>query len=108
MAVRHQLDTLLHYDPNHSSATVNVWIGHPSPSEEAALGKIMIICSFERLTRVNHEIISLIQEELRSQYYQTVDVSPERAFERALQQTNQRLHEVIGQGVDQWVAGANI
>lgn len=108
MAVRYQLDTLLHYDPSHSSATVNVWVGHPSSAEEVALGKIIIISSFERLTRVNHEIIDVLQEDVRAQYYQSTDATPDRAFERALQHINQRLHEVIAQGVDQWVEGANI
>ncbi len=108
MSVRFQLDTLLHYDPNRSTATVHVWIAHPSPSDESALGKIMILSSLDRLTRVNHEVLNLLQEEIKTQYYQATDTAPDRAFERALQQTNERLHEVIGQGIDDWVAGANI
>lgn len=108
MALRLDLDTFQHYDPGRSASTVNVWLAHPSPSEEAASGKLLVLSSFDRVTRVNHEIIALIQEELRSVYYQTTDVGIDRAFERTLVQVNQRLHEAISAGVQQWVDGANI
>lgn len=108
MSLRLELDVFQHYDPGRSSATVNVWLAHPSPSEEQAFGKLMVLSSFDRVTRVNHEIIALIQEELRSQLYQSLEVGFDRAFERALVQTNQRLHEAIAEGVNQWLAGANI
>lgn len=108
MPLRHRFETLLLYDPNRSPATANVWISHPSASEEQGLGKLVVLASIGGNDRVHLDIINLIQEELRSGYYQAVDTNPERAFKQALQQTNHRLHEVITDGVGQWLAEANI
>ncbi len=107
MALRPHLDSLLHYDPVRSSSTVNVWIAHPSPSEEASLGKLAVITTIGHVARLNHEIINLVQEELRAQYYQSPELSMAQAFEQALRKTNERLHEVISEGASQWVATAN-
>ncbi len=108
MPLRQRFETLLLYDPNHSPATANVWIAHPSPSEEQALGKLVVVSSLENTDRINLDIINLIQEELRGGYYRAVDAKPEHAFEQALNQTNRRLHRVITDGVADWVERANI
>lgn len=103
MAIRLHLDSLLLYDPNRSRATVNAWISRPSPSEEEALGRLFIIVSIDSPSRINHEIISIIQDELRSSYYGAGTAPFERAFEQALQRANVRLHQLIADGVNQWV-----
>lgn len=108
MPLRQRFETLLLFDPNRSPATANVSISHPSPSEEQALGKLVIISTITGHDRINLDIISLIQDELRSSYYQSVDAKPERAFEQALHQTNKRLHQVITEGVGAWVDQASI
>jgi len=108
MALRQRFETLLLFDPNRSPATANVSISRPSPSEEQALGKLVIISNIAGNDRVNLDIISLIQDELRSSYYQAVDAKPERAFEQALHQTNKRLHQVITDGISSWVEQSSI
>lgn len=108
MPLRQRFETLLLYDPNRSPATANVSISHPSPSEEQALGKMVIISTIAGNDRVNLDIIGLVQDELRTNYYQTVDAKPERAFEHALHQTNKRLHQVITDGIGAWVDQASI
>ncbi len=108
MPLRQRFETLLLFDPNRSPATANVSISHPSPSEEQALGKLVVISTINGHDRINLDIINLVQEELRSSYYQAVDAKPERAFEQALHQTNKRLHQVITDGVGSWVEQASI
>lgn len=108
MPLRQRFESLLLFDPNRSPATVNVSISHPSPSEEQALGKLVVVSSIAGHDLVNLDIISLVQDELRSSYYQAVDAKPERAFEQALHQTNKRLHQVITDGVSAWIEQASL
>jgi hypothetical protein len=98
MPLRQRFESLLLYDPNRSPDTANVWISHPSPSEEQALGKLIVISTIGGNDRTNLDIINLVQEELRTHYYQTIDSKPERALEHALHETNKRLHQVITDG----------
>lgn len=107
MGLRSHFDSLLLYDPHRSPNTANVWIAHPTPTEESALGKLAVVMLIDSPDRLNHEIISLIQEELKQQYYQQLDAKPDKAFEAALQRTNQRLHQLISDGVAGWVDRAH-
>lgn len=108
MALRHQLDVLALYDPDRAAATANVWIAHPSPSESQVLGMLFVLTTIESRNRLNHDVISLLQEELRSAYYAQTDRSPEIAFEHALQETNRRLHELTLEGIGGWLEYAHI
>lgn len=103
MPVRPLIDSLLLYDPNRSTATANLWIAHPSPSEEAALGKLFMVVSIDTPDRLNHEIISSLQDHLKHAYYQSTEAKFALAFEQALHQTNQHLHRLVIEGVDGWV-----
>lgn len=108
MTLRHQLDTLTVYDPDRSSSTVNVWVAHPSATEEQALGTLFVIGAIDGTDRVHHEILVILQEELKHQYYRSHDTSLEVVFESALQKTNHRLHQLILEGVGDWVYHAHI
>lgn len=108
MNLHHASDSLLLYDPNRSRATTNVWIARPTPDEEQRLGKLFMLITIDTHQRVNHDIIGIIQDEVRVQYYQGQGLSPERQFEHALTHTNQRLNDLIADGVNQWVNQAHI
>ncbi len=103
MPVRPLIDSLLLYDPNRSSSTANVWVAHPSPSEEAAFGKLFMVVSIESADRLNHEIISALQDQLKFHYYHSTELKFSVAFEQALHQTNQHLHRLVIEGIDGWV-----
>lgn len=103
MPVRPLIDSLLLYDPNRSSTTANVWVAHPSPSEEAAFGKLFMVVSIDSADRLNHEIISALQEQLKFHYYHSTELKFSTAFEQALHQTNQHLHRLVIEGIDGWV-----
>ncbi len=107
MAVRCEVDTLLLADPTNARSTVNVGVAHPTPAEESAFGKLYIIAEIESGERVNQEIIAALQEEVRSSYYHSTDLSTETAFENALQRGNTRLHTFITAGVTGWIERFN-
>ncbi len=108
MTLKHQLDSLIVYDPDRSASTVNVWVAHPTPSEEQQLGTLFLVSGIDTKSRSNHEVLNVLQEELKHQYYQGHDENVEATFEVALQRTNQRLHQLILQGVGQWVDHAHM
>lgn len=103
MPIRPLIDNLLLYDPNRSTTTANLWVAHPSPSEEAALGKLFMVISIDSSDRLNHEIISSLQEQIKHAYYQSTEAKFSLAFEQALHQTNQHLHRLVIEGVDGWI-----
>lgn len=108
MSYDHELDSLLLYDPNRSRATTNVWVARPTPDEQQRLGKLFMIVSIDTHQRINHDIIGIIQDEVRTQFYQGQGLSPERQLEHAVHHTNQRLHDLIADGVNQWVSQCHI
>lgn len=100
---RTESDTLLLSDPSRSRSIVHVGVTHPTPSEEAAFGKLYLLVEIDTTDRINHDIIGALQEELRTVYYRSTEFSAENAFEQALQRANERLHRFITEGVTQWV-----
>lgn len=104
---RTESDTLLLSDPSRSRSVVHVGVAHPTPSEEAAFGKLCLIVEIDTTDRINHDIISTLQETLRSEYYRSTEFSAENAFEHSLQAANERLHQFITEGVTQWVEKFN-
>ncbi|MFH0828980.1 MAG: hypothetical protein V1907_02255 [Candidatus Kerfeldbacteria bacterium] len=100
--LRTESDTLLLSDPTRSRSTVHIGIAHPTPLEEAAFGKLHLIVEIESTERINHDIISALQEELRTVYYRSTEFTLENAFEVALHRGNERLHRFITEGITQW------
>jgi len=108
MTLRADIENLLLYDPDRSRTTVHVWIAKPGQAELQALGQVFIITVIDQPHRLNHEIITVLQEEFQRHYYQSTDMVVERAFEAALQHTNHRLHQLILEGVNQWIDHAHL
>lgn len=107
MPFRLTLDTLLLYDPDHASSVTNVWVARPTPGEEQTYGKLFLISAIATPDRLNHEIITILQDELKANYYQGPDQKTDIAFEQALNKTNQRLHQLIIEGISTWVDQAH-
>ncbi len=103
-----QVDKFLIYDPDKSQSTGNVFISHPTPVEEETFGKLLIITDIHSQDRINQDVINTIQEELKKHYYQSSDLNIETAFENALQKTNDKLHQLIQDGLANWVDKLNI
>jgi len=101
-------DKLLIYDPDHSRSTCNIFISHQSPVEEKNLGKLFILAEINSRDKINIDIINKIQEELKSSYYHTEDLNVETAFEKALEQVNQRIADMVGDYDTNWLDKLNI
>lgn len=107
MSVRYSLDSLLLYDPDRSSSVTNVWVSRPTPHEEQALGRVFVISSINTPSRLNHEIITILQDEVKTHFTQSTEPLLEAAFEQMLAKVNQRLHMLIIEGVNEWVDHAH-
>ena len=103
-----QVDKFLIYDPEKSQSTGNVFISHPTPVELETFGQLFIITDIHSEDRINQDIINTIQEEVKKHYYQSSDLNIETAFENALQKTNEKLHQLIEDGLANWVDNLNI
>lgn len=101
-------ETLLLADPTQSRSTSHIFIAHPTPLEERTLGKVFLVVEIDDKARVSHDVIAVIQEELKTAYYHAADFSLEAAFEQALSHVNQRLHQLIEGGVTDWLQHINL
>jgi hypothetical protein len=76
--------------------------------EEKNLGKLFILAEINSRDKINIDIINKIQEELKSSYYHTEDLNVETAFEKALEQVNQRIADMVGDYDTNWLDKLNI
>ncbi len=106
--IESEVDKLLIYDPDKARSTTHIFISRPTPLEEKSLGKLFIICEIDTGEKINHEIINIIQEEIKNNYYYSDETNVETAFENALSKVNQSLHHLISEGVTSWLDHFNI
>lgn len=107
MSLRVTIDTLQLYDPDRSKSVANVWISRPSAHEDQAVGRVFVVSHITTPSRLNQEIITILQDEIRTHFMQSTEPLLEAAFEQALTKVNQRLHLLIIEGVNEWVDHAN-
>lgn len=101
------LGRLILYDPSSSRSTCNIYISHPSPAEEKSLGKLFILAEITSKEKINVELINTIQETINVSYYSTEDLNIETAFEKALEQVNQRIADMVGDYDTNWLDKLN-
>jgi hypothetical protein len=89
--------------PGRARTTATVYLSQPTPLEMKNLGQLFMVVEILSDDKNNAEIIRLLQEEIEIDYYSTDTFDIERAFEKALQQTNQRIHEVIKESTGEWL-----
>lgn len=89
-------------------STITVFTASPTPLEEKNLGVLFAVLEIDSNDEINTEILDLIIEEIDSHYYQSESFEVETAFEHALQKTNHRLQELIGEVGDEWLQNVNI
>lgn len=97
------IEKLLIYDATRSRSTTHVFIAHASPAEERVLGKLGFIAELESNDRVNHELLSRIQDFLKAAYYTSPETNPEVAFEHTIQACNRYISELVGDFGSEWV-----
>ena len=101
------LGKLILYDPSSSRSTCNIFISRPSPAEEKSLGKLYIVAEIASKEKINIELINTIQETINVSYYATEDLNIETAFEKALEQVNQRIADMVGDYDTNWLDKLN-
>lgn len=101
--IKTEIDRLLISDPDKSRSVCHIFVAHPTPLEEKSLGKLFFICEIDSIDKINHEIINLIQEEAKNNYYYSEETNLETAFENALQKVNESLHRLITEGISRWL-----
>lgn len=84
-------------------ATTSVFLSEPKPDEEKKLGRLFAIVEIDSKNRVNKEIIDLMIHDINRYYYGAQSYEIEAGFENALQKTNRRLQEMIGEVGEEWL-----
>ena len=101
--IQTEIDRLLISDPDKSRSVCYIFVAHPTPLEEKSLGKLFFICEINSKDKINHEVINLIQEEAKNNFYYSEETNLEMAFENALQKVNESLHRLITEGITRWL-----
>lgn len=102
MATNVLINELLLCDPFRSRTTTHVYVAHPSPVEERTLGKLILVAEVHVKSRTNVDLLSAVQETLKTAYYQSERDSIEASFEDALAKTNERIAELVGDFGRDW------
>lgn len=89
-------------------STIRIFTSLPTPLEEKNLGRLFIIMEIDSKDSINDDILDLISEEINAHYYRSESFEVEAAFENALQKTNQKLQELIGEIGEEWLENINV
>lgn len=107
-SLSNEIEKFLLYDPEKSPTTVHLSLSQPTPLEARTFGRLFILTEITSRSPLHHELISLIQTEMERAYYHSSQVRLESAFEQALEQVNRQLHQLIENGVTDWLNHFNI
>lgn len=97
------IEKLLIFDATRSRTTTHVFIGHPSPAEERSLGKLGFVAEITGSERIYQELLSRLQEFVKTAYYTSPETQADVAFEHTVQATNRYLSELVGDFGADWV-----
>ena len=107
-ALPYSLNKLVICDPGKSRSFCHVFISHPTPVEEKNLGRLLLLAEITSPDKVNIDIVNTILEELKEKYYHTDDLHIETAFEKALEQVNQKISDMVGDYETNWLDKLNL
>ncbi len=89
-------------------STIRLFTADPTPLEEKNLGRLFAVMEIDSQEAMNDDILEIITDELKNLYYQSESFEMEAAFEHALQKTNQKIQEIVGEVGDEWLNLLNI
>lgn len=107
-SLTNEIEKFLLYDPEKNPTTVHLSLSQPTPLEARNFGRLFILTEITSRSPLHQELISLIQTEMERAYYHSTQVRLEAAFEQALEQVNRQLHQLIENGVTDWLDHFNI
>lgn len=88
-------------------STIRLFTSSPTPLEEKNLGQLFAILEIESTDSINEHILDVITEQLNTHYYASEALEFESAFEFALQETNKRIQELVGEVGEDWLHSLN-
>ncbi|MEK7519088.1 MAG: hypothetical protein AAB549_04185, partial [Patescibacteria group bacterium] len=97
------IEKLLIYDATRSRSTTHVFIAHPSPAEDRALGQLGFVAELTKNERIYQELLSRLQDFLKAAYYTSPEVHADVAFEHTIQACNRYIGELVGDFGASWV-----
>lgn len=97
------IEKLLIYDATRSRSTTHVFIAHPSPAEDRALGQLGFVAELTKNERIYQELLSRLQDFLKAAYYTSPEVHADVAFEHTIQACNRYVGELVGDFGAAWV-----
>lgn len=97
------IEKLLIYDSTRSRSTTHVFIAHPSPAEDRALGQLGFVAELTKNERIYQELLSRLQDFLKAAYYTSPEVHADVAFEHTIQACNRYIGELVGDFGTTWI-----
>jgi hypothetical protein len=97
------IEKLLIYDATRSRSTTHVFIAHPSPAEDRALGQLGFVAELTKNERIYQELLSRLQDFLKAAYYTSPEVHADVAFEHTIQACNRYIGELVGDFGTTWI-----
>ncbi len=102
------IEKLLIYDATRSRSTTHVFIAHPSPAEDRALGQLGFVAELTKNERIYQELLSRLQDFLKAAYYTSPEVHADVAFEHTVQACNRYIGELVGDFGTTWIDDLSI
>jgi hypothetical protein len=97
------IEKLLIYDATRSRSTTHVFIAHPSPAEDRALGQLGFVAELAKNERIYQELLSRLQDFLKAAYYTSPEVHADVAFEHTIQACNRYIGELVSDFGTTWI-----
>ena len=97
------IEKLLIYDTTRSRSTAHVFIAHPSPAEDRALGQLGFVAELGTNERIFQELLSRLQDFLKAAYYTSPEAHADLAFEHTVQACNRYVSELAADFGASWI-----
>lgn len=89
-------------------STIRLFTATPTPLEEKSLGQIFAVMEIESTDSMNEHVLDVLATELNKHYYKSEALEYDSAFEYALQETNKKVQELVGEIGEQWLHNLNV
>ncbi len=87
----------IHYYSNKAASTCKLFISEPSKAQEENMGRLFGIFEINTPSRENAAIITQLINHIEDTYYSLSEeeITPEKAFEKTLEEANQKFSQIL-------------
>lgn len=89
-------------------STIRLFTATPTPLEEKNLGQVFAIMEIESTDSMNEHVLDVVANEINKNYYKSEALEFDSAFEYALQETNKKVQELVGEVGEEWLHNLNM